>query len=107
MMPAYARGPGATLTFKRHLAGCESCRAELTRFQSMLDGLHAMQTATADPPAGLLGRLTTIPAETTAYDRVVAHLGRNKKAYAGAVLVAAGAAGAALLKNRSRGLATA
>ena len=107
MMPAYAGDPGATLSFKRHLAGCSACRSELARYQGMLEGLHGMQNKSIEPPAELLGRLTAIPADNTALDRVIAHLDRNKKAYAGAAIVAVGAAGAALLKNRSRGLATA
>ena len=106
MMPAYAREQGATLDFKRHLGECRDCRSEFAGYTAMVDAIRAMETTTAEPPAHLLGSLLAIPNETSSLDRVVSHLSRNRKAYAGAAVVVTGAVGAALLRSR-RGLATA
>jgi hypothetical protein len=89
---------------RRHLARCAGCRAELARYDSLDEGLGALETMTAVPPAGLEQELTAIPARH-GRRRVRGHLARNRNTYAGGLAVAAAAA--AYWRSRSRRLAAA
>jgi hypothetical protein len=89
---------------RRHLARCPGCRAELARYESLDDGLRALETMTAVPPAGLEQELAAIPARY-GRRRVRGHLARNRTTYAGGLAVAAAAA--AYWRTRSRRLAAA
>jgi hypothetical protein len=89
---------------RRHLARCPGCRAELARYDSLDEGLGALETMTAVPPAGLEQELMAIPARYRRR-RVRGHLARNRGTYAGGLAVAAAAA--AYWRSRSRRLAAA
>jgi hypothetical protein len=89
---------------RRHLARCPGCRSELARYESLDEGLQALETMTAVPPAGLEQELTAIPARY-GRRRVRGHLARNRTTYAGGL--AAAAAAAAYWRTRSRRLAAA
>jgi anti-sigma factor RsiW len=104
MLPAYAGGPDATLSVRRHLAKCDACRAEADRYDALQSSLTAMRAESIVPPPHLLRSLLDIPeGRTSRVQDVRGHVIRNKNAYAGGLAVAAaGVAGAALWKSRSR-----
>lgn len=107
MMPAYADEPHADLSLKRHLAGCEGCSTEISRYQEMSRGLLALAHETVEPPADLLPALLAVPDADNAVAAVKTHVARNRRAYlSGAAVVMVGAAGAAFWRSRRR-LATA
>ena len=89
---------------RRHLERCSGCQAELARYESLDEGLQALETMTSVPPAGLEQELTAIPARY-GRRRVRGHLARNRSTYAGGLAVAAAAA--AYWRTRSRRLAAA
>jgi anti-sigma factor RsiW len=107
MLPAYAGESGLPLTVRRHLARCEGCREELAEYRTMSAGLGALPAVGIDPPPGLKAALVAIPSQSGKLQGVRSHLSRNKKTYAGVAVAAAGAAGAALWRNRRHRLATA
>jgi hypothetical protein len=86
---------------RRHLAGCAACQAEWDRYESVDEGLRALEARTAIPPAGLEQELAAIPSR---FGRR-GHLLRNRTTVAGSVAVAAAAA--AYWRTRSRRLAAA
>src|SRR3712207_3411263 len=88
VLPAYADDPEATLTVRRHLSRCPECKAELARYDELLDGLAAMRSVAIEPPAGLDRWLAEIPNTHNRLEQVREHLARNKRAYAGGVAVA-------------------
>ena len=103
MLHAYLDEPGASLSVRRHLAGCEGCRSELARYESLSARLPALIGYTVEPPARLLPALVAIPAETNSMDNVKIHLTRNRNAYlSGAAVLVAGAAAGALWRSRRR-----
>jgi hypothetical protein len=105
-LPAYARDRNASLSMRRHIAGCPDCKAELARYDELLAGLRTMRTETAAPPPGLVAALAAIPANESRLRLVRTHVARNRKAYVGGIaLVAAGAAGAAVWRSRARAAA--
>ena len=114
-LPAYVRDGYASLAMRRHLDECEGCRAELVRYERLLDALGELREVTVEPPGHLLTSLVRIPAEATLAQTLLwragamtGHVARNRAAYLGGVGVAlAGAAGAALWRTRARRLATA
>jgi anti-sigma factor RsiW len=108
ILPAYVRGGSDSLTVRRHLAGCPDCRSELTRYEDLLGALATMGSVTVEPPPGLAVALHEIPLHARRTEQVRTHLARNRATYlSGAAVIVAGAAGAALLRSRSRRLATA
>jgi anti-sigma factor RsiW len=101
VLPAYADDPETTLAVRRHLSRCPECKAELARYDELLDGLALMRTVAVEPPAGLDRWLVEIPNTLNRLDQVRDHVARNKRAYAGGVAVAVlGAAAAALWQTR-------
>ena len=104
MLPAYAGGPDATLSVRRHLAKCSGCRTEAERYDALQGSLSAMRAEGIVPPPQLLRSLLDIPSgRTTRVETVRGHVVRNRNAYAGGLAVAVlGAAGAAVWKSRSR-----
>lgn len=102
MLAAYVRDGDSTLSFRRHLSRCQDCGAELRRYEGLVQGLSELRTVAMDPPPGLLPDL--LEATPGRRDRVVRHVSRNRKRYVSglAMTAAAGAAGALLLRNRSR-----
>jgi anti-sigma factor RsiW len=108
ILPAYVRGGSDSLTVRRHLANCTDCRTELARYEDLLGALATMGSVTAEPPTGLVVALHGISRHAGRAEQVRTHLTRNKATYVGGVaVIVAGAAGAALLRSRSRRLATA
>ena len=114
-LPAYARDGFSSLSLRRHLADCPSCRAELARYERLLGSLSRLADRPVEPPPGLLGSLVRIPAEANLAQTLLwraggmtGHVARNRLAYLGGLGVAlAGAAGAALWRTRGRRIATA
>ena len=76
---------------RRHLAGCAACQAEWDRYESVDEGLRALETRTAIPPAGLEQELAAIPSRF-GRRRVSGNLLRSRTTVAGSVAVAAAAA---------------
>ncbi|MFP5297386.1 MAG: anti-sigma factor family protein [Actinomycetota bacterium] len=107
MLPSYAKGEGSLLV-RRHLARCTDCRAELEQYEELTSSLTSLRGVHAEPPRDLLPALMAIPAGGNKVEQVRSHLTRNRKVYAGGLAVAlVGAAGAALVKSRSRRLVAA
>jgi anti-sigma factor RsiW len=100
-LPAYVEDRNDDLAVRRHLSRCPECRAELELYGSLRDDLSAMRLIEAEPPSELLGKLTSIPTEGPAAERVRTHVARHRSAYAGGLAIAVvGAAGAALWRSR-------
>jgi predicted anti-sigma-YlaC factor YlaD len=102
MLPAYLDEPGGSLAIRRHLAGCEGCRAELARYESLKVQLPELQTHTFEAPADLLPALKAIPASPNPIEAVKTHVWRNRNAYVGGAAVLAASAAAALWRSRRR-----
>ena len=103
MLPAYAGGPDATLSVRRHLAKCLACRTEADRYEDLQTSLSTMRAESIVPPPQLLRSLLDIPSgRTSRVESVRGHVVRNRNAYAGGLAVAALGAGAAIWKSRSR-----
>ena len=101
ILPAYVRDGSDSLTVRRHLAGCSECRSELARYEDLLGALATMGSVTAEPPPSLVASLRQIPHSAGTIEQVRTHLARNRRTYlSGAAVVAAGVAGAALLRTR-------
>lgn len=108
LLPAYVEDRYANLTVRRHLSRCAGCRQDLEAYESLRETLGALRFAAADPPPDLLRKLTAIPSEGPATERVRTHVARHRSAYAGGLAVAVvGAAGAALWRSRRSRLAAA
>lgn len=102
-LPAYAARGDAPLAVRRHVARCDRCAAELARYEELRDALGGLATRVVEPPPGLARALAAIPAGDRRIHHVRTHVVRNRKAYAGGVVIAlAGAAGTALWRARSR-----
>jgi anti-sigma factor RsiW len=100
-LPAYVDDRDANLNVRRHLSRCPECAAELEGYASVREGLSAMRSVEAEPPADLFAKLVAIPDEGPAVQRVRTHVSRHRSAYAGGLAVAVvGAAGAALWRSR-------
>ena len=101
LLPAYVDDKDTTLEVRRHLSHCPECRLALEEYGSLLGDLAAMKQTVVAPPAGLRASLVAIPDADRRVEKVVTHLSRNKRAYAGGLAVAVvGAAGAALWRSR-------
>ena len=107
MLPAHTDDPDLGLVVRRHLARCQDCKQELALYEELDRSLGAMIEATVEPPAGLLASLEAISSQASKTTRVLGHVERNRKVYVGAGVALAGAAGAALWRNRARRVATA
>jgi hypothetical protein len=102
-LPAHVRDRGSSLSLRRHISSCSRCRAELARYESLLETLAAMPSATVEPPPGLYRSLAAIPAQPGRVQSAAGHVARNRKVYVGGLAVAlAGAAGAAMWRSRGR-----
>ncbi len=102
-LPAYVTREGAAmLAVRRHLAGCRDCRAELTRYESLVTGLGSLRREGVEPPPGLLAELQAIPGSQTRVTAVRSHVLRNRRAYVGGLAVAAVGAGAVELWRTRR-----
>ncbi len=108
LLPAYVEDRYGNLTVRRHLSRCEECRGALEEYETLRSSLAALRSVQAEPPAGLVNKLTEIPHEGPAVQRVQTHVFRHRKAYAGGLAVAVvGAAGAAMWRSRRSRLAAA
>ncbi|HEX2049270.1 MAG TPA: hypothetical protein VHJ34_01400 [Actinomycetota bacterium] len=102
-LPAYATRGDAPLSVRRHVARCAACAAELARYEELRDALGGLTTHVVEPPPGLARALADIPARDRRIDHVRTHVVRNRKAYAGGVVIAlAGAGATALWRARVR-----
>ncbi len=113
-IPAYVGEVVPTLRERRHLARCPECSNELTRYESLVAALGALEARTASPPAGLVRELQSIPARRSVRRRATlrargmgGHLARNRGAYVGGAVAVAGTAATTLWRVRSRRLAAA
>ncbi|HET7481701.1 MAG TPA: hypothetical protein VFK89_02445 [Actinomycetota bacterium] len=101
LLPAYADDRHADLSVRRHLASCDECRQALDDYEQVLDGLSAMRSIVAPVPVALRDSLVAIARAEKRLDKMVTHVTRNRRAYAGGIAaVAVGAAGAALWRSR-------
>jgi len=101
LLPAYVDDRSADLTVRRHLSRCPDCRGELEAYENLHSSLTELRAVEATPPPDLFRKLTAIPKEGPAAQRVQTHVFRHRKAYAGGLAVAVvGAAGAALWRSR-------
>ena len=100
MLPAAPDGD--SLAVRRHLSRCPECRAEASRYESLLRSYQGLRAVTAEPPRGLLTSLQAIPSAGGRLDEIRTHVNRHRRTYAGAAaaLVATGAAGAVLWRSR-------
>jgi hypothetical protein len=102
-LPAHVRDGGSSLSLRRHVSSCSGCRAELARYESLLETLAAMPAATVEPPPGLYRSLAAIPSQPGRVQSAAGHVARNRKVYVGGLAVAlAGAAGAAVWRGWGR-----
>jgi anti-sigma factor RsiW len=100
MLPAYADKADLPLAVRRHLAGCTDCREELAAYGELSGALSTLRSASIEPPPALRASLLAIPSEARRLDGLRSHVSRNKKTYAGVLVAAAGAAGAAVWRSR-------
>lgn len=88
-----------------HLENCSSCRAELAIFDQLKGALASLAGEPIQPPSWLEGTLTETIAEKAnriaAFRRVEAQV-RRPQVVTGGALVAAGIAGALLVRSRRR-----
>jgi hypothetical protein len=112
-LPTYVADGERILSVRRHLGECDSCRAELARYQQLLSSLGRLESVTLQPPPELATALAAIPQQTWGLagaareraDALAGHLARNRRAYIGGMGIAlAGAASAALWRSRARWL---
>jgi predicted anti-sigma-YlaC factor YlaD len=107
MLPAYSKPAEVPLNVRRHLARCKGCRTALAQYEELAGSLAGLESVAFEPPPGLRAALVSIPSEQSRLAEVRSHLSRNRKAYAGVAVTAAGAVGAALWRSRRQRLATA
>lgn len=106
-LPAFVETGGDTLTVRRHLASCAECRSELDRYVTLKASLASLAATSATPPRSLLPALVQIPRRASNVDKVRTHVRRHRNEYISGAVLVAGAATAAVLRNRSRRVATA
>lgn len=107
-IPAIMDHGSDSLEVRRHLARCPECKAELAAYEELRASMAAMGSATVAPPRGLMTALIQIPQRADRVEQVRTHLVRNRKQYiGGAAVLAVGAVGAAVLRTRTRRIATA
>jgi hypothetical protein len=108
-LPTYVRDGERILSVRRHLEECAACRAELARYEPLLDSLATLETVTYEPPPELAAALAAIPREVGGLAGSVRggagavrdHVARYRRTYIGGVGIAlAGAAGVALWRTR-------
>ena len=103
MLPAYVDEPEGSLAVRRHLAGCDDCRKELARYETLAVQLPKLAFHTFEPPADLLPALKAISSNPNSIEAVRTHVWRNRNAYlSGAAVLVASAAGAAVWRSRQR-----
>jgi anti-sigma factor RsiW len=100
MLPAYVKDRDVSLEVRRHLSRCDGCRAELARYEALEGALVSMRGGVVEPPEGLRAALLQIPENAGRVEALRTHVARNRKKYAGAAALAAGALGAAALRSR-------
>ena len=102
-LPAYVRNGDMPLAVRHHVSGCTECRAELARYEVLLDGLGALRHEVIEPPPSLVRSLVAIPSSQRRLRGAQRHVVRHRRAYLGGLaLAAAGAAGAAVWRSRIR-----
>ena len=107
-IPAFMDHGSDSLEVRRHLARCPECKSELAAYEELRSALSAMESATVPAPRGLMTALIQIPSQANRLEQVRTHVARNRNQYiGGAAVLAAGAVGAAVLRTRSRRVATA
>ncbi len=107
-LPAYVDEAGGQRaeSVERHLSTCPECRTELGHFREMKDALATLPARMIEPPAWLLGTLTETVAQRAvrreAVRNTVEKLADPRVIVTGGALVAAGVAGALLIRGRRR-----
>jgi anti-sigma factor RsiW len=102
VIPAYVGERDVTLAFRRHLATCSACRAEVARYESVLEGLRELRPTVVEAHAGLRSSLVSIPDRVSRVDVARVHVVRNRKKYIGGTAAAVALAGAGALLWRQR-----
>lgn len=107
-LPAYAEqagGPSASAV-DEHLRTCADCRAELEQYRELAAALGGLSERAIEPPAWFLGTVTETVGERA--ERVAAlrergrQLSHPQTIAAGGVILAAGVAGALLMRGLRR-----
>ena len=102
-LPAYVRNGDMPLAVQHHVSGCAECRAELARYEVLLEGLGALRHEVIEAPPSLVRSLVAIPSSQRRLRGAQRHVVRHRRAYLGGLaLAAAGAAGAAVWRSRIR-----
>lgn len=102
-LPAYVRNGEMPLAVRHHVAACPECRAELARYEVLLDGLGALRHEVMEAPPSLVRSLAAIPSSHRRLRGAQRHVVRHRRAYLGGLaLAAASAAGAAVWRSRIR-----
>lgn len=101
LLPAYVDDRDSTLAVRRHISRCADCRRELEEYAQLRAEMTDLASSVAPPPPGLRSALIAIPSTDRRVEKVVTHLARNRRAYAGGLAMAVmGAAGAAVWRSR-------
>jgi anti-sigma factor RsiW len=85
---------------KAHLATCDSCNDELSRYVALAGSLASLRDGTVDVPPDLTQRLFAIPTESSRLGVVKEHVTRNRTAYLGGAAAALAGVGVAAWRIR-------
>ena len=90
---------------RRHVESCLRCQAEVVQYRKLLRALHTLRTDVLQPAPGLMAEILATIEEAGERHAVRSMLRGRRAAYLVGVgaATAAGAAGAIVLANRSRG----
>jgi predicted anti-sigma-YlaC factor YlaD len=107
-LPAYVEQAGGPIArdVDRHLATCSECSTELGQHREMQTALGVLATQTLEPPSWLPGTLTDTITQRAARRETIRNAAEKvmepKVVVTGGALVAAGLAGALLMRGRRR-----
>ena len=98
-------GPLEDRRARRHVESCLRCQAEVVQYRKLLRALHTLRTELIQPAPGLVAEILASLEEAGERHAVRSLLRGRRVAYLVGVgaATAAGAAGAIVLANRSRG----
>jgi len=96
---------GGVLPMRQHLDTCAECRGEFAKHEELLQALAALPETAIAPPAWLEGAITETVTERAArvasLRRVESQL-KRPRVLTGSALLAAGIAGAIIMRHRRR-----
>ncbi len=106
-LPAYDGGPRgpSSSSVSDHLSSCGDCRSELEQYREMSVSLGSLAQDTLEPPSWFLGTvIETVTEKARRVEAIRSSVRRvsDPKLIAGGALLAAGVAGAMLMKGRRK-----